>query len=163
KWACRENSCPARLRFSPRYGTNPSRLGERERHQQDVGRGRSKQQAGNGSPWPGWLEVFLAVPFPKVSTISETQASRCHIFLDRRQQPRYPAALKHPVRCWRIVMPSAHSSADENLLFGILALQIDFINRDQLVAAMNAWVLQKHKALGDILQEQGALDAEQNA
>jgi|SRR6516162_8811956 serine/threonine protein kinase len=59
-------------------------------------------------------------------------------------------------------MPAAHSSADENLLFGILALQIDFISRDQLVAAMNAWVLAKHKPLGDFLKEQGALDAEQH-
>ena len=31
--------------------------------------------------------------------------------------------------------------ADRNLLFGILALQMDFVTRDQLVAAMNAWVL----------------------
>jgi serine/threonine protein kinase len=47
--------------------------------------------------------------------------------------------------------------ADRNLLFGILALQLDFISRDQLVAAMHAWVLEKHKALGDILCAQGAL------
>ena len=33
--------------------------------------------------------------------------------------------------------------ADRNLLFGILALQMDFITRDQLVAAMHAWVLAK--------------------
>ena len=32
-------------------------------------------------------------------------------------------------------------SADRNLLFGILALQMDFIGRDQLVEAMGAWVL----------------------
>jgi hypothetical protein len=31
--------------------------------------------------------------------------------------------------------------ADRNLLFGILALQMDFIGRDALVQAMNAWVL----------------------
>jgi serine/threonine-protein kinase len=48
-------------------------------------------------------------------------------------------------------------AADRNLLFGILALQMDFIDRDQLVAAMNAWVLDKTKALGDILVAQGAL------
>ena len=35
-------------------------------------------------------------------------------------------------------MPSFGS--DRNLLFGILALQMDFITRDALVAAMNAWV-----------------------
>ena len=42
--------------------------------------------------------------------------------------------------------------ADRNLLFGILALQMDFVTRDQLVAAMNAWVLDKTRPLGDLLQ-----------
>jgi hypothetical protein len=46
------------------------------------------------------------------------------------------------------------------LLFGIVALQMDFISRDQLIAAMNAWVLDKHKPLGQVLSEQGALSAE---
>jgi serine/threonine-protein kinase len=50
-------------------------------------------------------------------------------------------------------------SSDRNLLFGILALQMDFISRDALIQAMNAWVLQKHKPLGQVLQEQGALGA----
>ena len=35
------------------------------------------------------------------------------------------------------------AGADRNLLFGILALQLDFIDRDDLVVAMNAWVLDK--------------------
>jgi serine/threonine-protein kinase len=48
--------------------------------------------------------------------------------------------------------------ADRNLLFGILALQMDFINRDQLVAGMNAWVLDKLKPLGEILVEQRVLE-----
>jgi formylglycine-generating enzyme required for sulfatase activity/tRNA A-37 threonylcarbamoyl transferase component Bud32 len=52
-------------------------------------------------------------------------------------------------------MPS--HSADRNLLFGILALQMDFISRDALIAAMNAWVLDKARTLGEILQERGAL------
>jgi serine/threonine-protein kinase len=52
--------------------------------------------------------------------------------------------------------PHAYS-ADRNLLFGIVALQMDFISRDQLIAAMHAWVLDKHKPLGKILSEQGAL------
>jgi serine/threonine-protein kinase len=51
----------------------------------------------------------------------------------------------------------AQPHADRNLLFGILALQLDFIGRDQLVAAMTAWVLDKHKPLGLILIEQNAL------
>src|SRR5437588_8029002 len=47
--------------------------------------------------------------------------------------------------------------ADRNLLFGILALQLDFITRDALIKGMNAWVLEKSKSIGSILQEQGAL------
>jgi serine/threonine-protein kinase len=47
--------------------------------------------------------------------------------------------------------------ADRNLLFGVLALQMDFIGRNQLIAAMNAWVLDKSKPIGQILVEQRAL------
>jgi serine/threonine protein kinase len=60
---------------------------------------------------------------------------------------------------------SANSSpppgADRNLLFGILALQMEFISRDALIAAMHAWVLDKLKPLGQVLQEQGALSGDQ--
>src|SRR5262249_53640030 len=49
------------------------------------------------------------------------------------------------------------------LLFGILALQMDFISRDALIAAMNAWVLHKHRPLGQILVSQGALAPEDHA
>jgi formylglycine-generating enzyme required for sulfatase activity/tRNA A-37 threonylcarbamoyl transferase component Bud32 len=47
--------------------------------------------------------------------------------------------------------------SDRNLLFGILALQIDSLTRDQLVTGMNAWVLDKAKPLGQILVDQGVL------
>jgi eukaryotic-like serine/threonine-protein kinase len=46
---------------------------------------------------------------------------------------------------------------DRNLLFGILALQMDFITRDALIASMNAWTLAKHRPLGEILVERGDL------
>jgi serine/threonine protein kinase/WD40 repeat protein len=49
------------------------------------------------------------------------------------------------------------AEADRNLLFGILALQMDFIARDSLIAAMHAWVLEKHRTLGEILMAQGLL------
>jgi tetratricopeptide (TPR) repeat protein len=49
---------------------------------------------------------------------------------------------------------------DRNLLFGVLALQMDFIDREALVRAMHAWVLDKHKALAQLLVEQGGLAAE---
>src|SRR5262245_15730454 len=52
-------------------------------------------------------------------------------------------------------------SADRNLLFGILALQMDFITHDALIAAMHAWVLDKTKPLGQILVEQRALRTDQ--
>jgi formylglycine-generating enzyme required for sulfatase activity/tRNA A-37 threonylcarbamoyl transferase component Bud32 len=52
-------------------------------------------------------------------------------------------------------------AADRNLLFGILALQMDFVSRDALIAAMHAWVLDKARPLGQILCDQGALWVEQ--
>src|SRR5437016_10843385 len=51
-------------------------------------------------------------------------------------------------------------SADRNLLFGILALQMDFISREALIQAMHAWVLEKAKPLGQILVEHGKLRTE---
>jgi formylglycine-generating enzyme required for sulfatase activity/tRNA A-37 threonylcarbamoyl transferase component Bud32 len=53
-----------------------------------------------------------------------------------------------------------HPAADRNLLFGILALQMDFVSRDGLIAAMHAWVLDKAKPLGQLLVEQEALRPE---
>src|SRR5262249_27611190 len=51
----------------------------------------------------------------------------------------------------------AQPSTDRNLLFGVLALQLDFVSQGALVAAMNAWVLDKARPLGQVLLEQGAL------
>jgi WD40 repeat protein/serine/threonine protein kinase len=48
---------------------------------------------------------------------------------------------------------------DRNLLLGILAVQMNFVSRDALIAGMGAWVLAKHRSLGRILVEQGALSA----
>jgi serine/threonine-protein kinase len=59
-------------------------------------------------------------------------------------------------------MPPDSHAADRNLLFGIVALQMDFITRDQLIAAMQAWVFDKRKPLGQVLSEQGALSPEDN-
>jgi hypothetical protein len=58
-------------------------------------------------------------------------------------------------------MSAAHS--DRNLLFGVLALQMDFLGRDALLAAMHAWLLNKTKPLGTILVEQHALTLEHRA
>src|SRR5262245_42860602 len=51
-------------------------------------------------------------------------------------------------------------SADRNLLFGMLALHTAAIDRDQLLEALNAWMLRKDVPLGDILRERGALSEE---
>jgi hypothetical protein len=52
------------------------------------------------------------------------------------------------------------AATDRNLLFGVLALQMDFVGKEALLKAMNAWVLEKSKPLGTILLEQGALRAD---
>ncbi len=57
---------------------------------------------------------------------------------------------------------SPRSAADRNLLFGILALQMDFVSRDALIAAIHAWVMAKSKSLGDILLAQKALGQDEH-
>src|ERR1700722_7769395 len=54
-------------------------------------------------------------------------------------------------------------SADRNLLFGTLALEMGLISQDALVEAMKAWVLAKEKPLGQILRERGLLTPEAEA
>ncbi len=48
-------------------------------------------------------------------------------------------------------------SADRHLLFGLLALQNDFIDKAALVAAFGIWVADRQKSLDRILVEQSAL------
>jgi serine/threonine-protein kinase len=50
--------------------------------------------------------------------------------------------------------------ADRNLLFGVIALQNDFITREQLVAAFDSWVHDKSRDLPEILEKQGGLSTE---
>jgi eukaryotic-like serine/threonine-protein kinase len=50
------------------------------------------------------------------------------------------------------------ASSDRNLLLGIVALQMDFISRDELIAAMHAWTLDKALSLSEILIRNGILD-----
>ncbi|HUY33204.1 MAG TPA: SUMF1/EgtB/PvdO family nonheme iron enzyme [Pirellulales bacterium] len=49
-------------------------------------------------------------------------------------------------------------NADRNLLFGILAFQLSFIDRRALLAAFDQWTADKNKPLGEILVELGDLD-----
>ena len=57
----------------------------------------------------------------------------------------------------------ATAAADRNLLFGILAVQMDFVSADQLLAGMNAWVLNKSRPLGAHLLDNGALATDTHA
>src|SRR5262245_1056303 len=54
------------------------------------------------------------------------------------------------------------SPTDHNLLFGALALQLDFIDRDALVCAVTTWASDKSRPLGEILVEQGHLDRDRH-
>jgi tRNA A-37 threonylcarbamoyl transferase component Bud32 len=54
-------------------------------------------------------------------------------------------------------------AVDRNLLFGLLALQNGLIHQGQLVAAFQAWTLDKACALADHLVARGDLDADQRA
>lgn len=49
------------------------------------------------------------------------------------------------------------AGADRNLLLGILALQVDFISRDQLTEATKAWLKDKSRSLDEILIEKRSL------
>src|SRR5215468_11749836 len=55
------------------------------------------------------------------------------------------------------------TSAERNLLFGLLALQNGLIDQVQLVAAFQAWTRDKARALADHLVERGDLDADDRA
>jgi len=64
-------------------------------------------------------------------------------------------------------MPKANlpspNQADANLLFGILALQLSFIGRDQLLAAARAWAADKSQSIEQRLLAQGVLGPEKHA
>ena len=55
------------------------------------------------------------------------------------------------------------ADADRNLLFGLLALQNGLIDQGQLVAAFQAWTLDKARSLADHLVGRGDLDPDQRA
>jgi serine/threonine-protein kinase len=71
---------------------------------------------------------------------------------DTRPRPRAQPTDPDPVR-----------QAGHNLLFGVLALQNDFIGRDDLLAAFAAWVADKALPLAQLLVDRGALDEARRA
>jgi hypothetical protein len=61
------------------------------------------------------------------------------------ERPQYP-------------MPTLPS--ERNLLFAVLALQNELVEPADVLSAMQAWVAAKHRPLGELLVERGALDSE---
>ena len=55
------------------------------------------------------------------------------------------------------------SQSDRNVLFGVLALQMEFITQSGLIAALQAWTLQKLRPLGELLVELGHMSPEDRA
>ena len=55
------------------------------------------------------------------------------------------------------------AAADRHLLFGMLALQTGMINQGQLVAAFQAWTLDKTRGLADYLEARGDLNRAKRA
>jgi hypothetical protein len=53
------------------------------------------------------------------------------------------------------------TSSDRNLLYGMLAVQNGFIDRDALHRAMNEWMKNTHRPLGDVLFDQNELSIEE--
>jgi serine/threonine-protein kinase len=53
--------------------------------------------------------------------------------------------------------------AERNLLIGALALEMDVVSQDALIAAMRAYVTEEDRSLGQILRNQGALSPERQA
>ena len=59
--------------------------------------------------------------------------------------------------------PPHDRAADRHLLFGLLALQNGIINQVQLVAAFQAWTLDKSRSLADHLEARGDLTGARRA
>ncbi len=55
------------------------------------------------------------------------------------------------------------SQSDRNVLFGVLALQMEFITQAGLIAALQAWTLQKSRPLGELLVELAHMSADDRA
>src|SRR5262249_59561432 len=50
--------------------------------------------------------------------------------------------------------------ADRNLLFGLLALQMDLLTREQLIDGFQQWMLQKDTPVAEVFLRRGALQPE---
>jgi serine/threonine-protein kinase len=63
-------------------------------------------------------------------------------------------------RSERVGSPMSDTIKERNLLFGVLALQMDFVSREALLSAMKTCATEQDKRVGDVLCSQGALAEE---
>jgi serine/threonine-protein kinase len=56
----------------------------------------------------------------------------------------------------------AASLVDRNLLLGFLALQNDFVSREELIASVSVWLQDKSRSLNDIFDQRGVLAENEN-
>jgi serine/threonine protein kinase len=73
-----------------------------------------------------------------------------------------PIGNRHFWRCNLFTEKTMTARSDHNLLFGIIALQMDFVRREQLVAATSTWLTDKSRNIDEILVEQRALSEEEH-
>ena len=52
------------------------------------------------------------------------------------------------------------SLSDESLLLGVLAMQMGFVSREELIGSAEVWMLEESSSLREVLRRQGAIDAE---
>ena len=72
--------------------------------------------------------------------------------------PRRPTGPRLGPNRGAFAVSLATPSTDRNLLFGVLALQMGFVTRDELIGAMVGWMADRGSPLGAILVSRGALD-----
>src|SRR5262249_13672083 len=109
-----------------------------------VGEVTRHRQSGPSGPWAiGWNEGRIQ-PNPDESS---TAITRTRSIVHPRRSHGHLLGVESPMS----------RSADRNLLFGLLALQLNFIDRDALVDAFHRWVSDRSKPLDKILQDRGAL------
>jgi serine/threonine-protein kinase len=77
----------------------------------------------------------------------------------KRLQPPPPPSPRHPVNRQA---RNPHDT-DHNLLFGVLALQADFIDNETFVRACALWAADKGRPLAQVLVDQGWLSSEDRA
>src|SRR5262245_13933772 len=75
----------------------------------------------------------------------------------QRRSPASGAVCRSPSPVFREAHLMAAVTADRELLFGLLALQNGLINQAQLLAAFQAWTLERSKGLADYLVALGHL------